>query len=68
MIGDILWLALLGAGVAIELLARLVPARFASLSQFASIVASRPLGRLLLALFWAFAGVHLFARYTIPRS
>jgi hypothetical protein len=31
-------------------------------------VASRRLGRLLLVLFWIFAGVHLFARYTIPRN
>jgi hypothetical protein len=68
VIGDILWFVLLGLSVTIEILARLVPARFATLSQFASGVASRPFGRLLLVLFWAFVGVHLFARYTIPRS
>ncbi len=68
MIGDVLWFALLGVGVALEVLARLVPARVATLAQLASGVASRRLGRLLLVLFWAFVGVHLFARYTLPRG
>ena len=68
MIGDILWFVLLGASVAIEILARLVPAKLASLTEFGSRVTSRRLGRVLLALFWAFVGVHLFARYTIPRG
>lgn len=67
MIGDILWFVLLGASVTIEILARLVPSRFATLTQFASSVATRRLGRLLLALLWMFVGVHLFARYTVPR-
>jgi hypothetical protein len=68
MIGDILWFVLLGASVTIEILARLVPARFATFTQLASSVASRRLGRLLLVLLWIFVGVHLFARYTIPRG
>jgi hypothetical protein len=66
VIGDILWFVPLGASVAIEILARLVPERFAALTDLASRVASGRLGPLLLILFWAFVGVHLFARYTIP--
>jgi hypothetical protein len=68
VIGDVLWFVLFGASVATETLARLVPARFATLADLASRAASRRLGRLLLILFWAFVGVHLFARYTIPHG
>jgi len=67
MIGDILWLVLLGACLAIEVLARLDPARSATLAQFGASVASRRVGRVLLVALWVFIGVHLFARYTLPR-
>jgi hypothetical protein len=67
MIGDVLWFVLLGACVLIEVLARRSPKRFATLSQFGTTVASRLLGRIVMVLVWLFVGVHLFARYTIPR-
>jgi hypothetical protein len=67
MIGNVLWFVLLGASVAVEVLARLYPQRFATLTQFGTKVASHLAGRLLLVLLWVFVGVHLFARYTIPR-
>jgi len=67
MIGNILWFVLIGASVVIELLARRIPTRFATLTQFLVNVASRRAGRFLLLLLWVFVGVHLFARYTIPR-
>jgi hypothetical protein len=67
MIGAVLWFVLLGACLAIEVLARLRPKRFATLAQFGMNVASRGVGRFILVLLWIFVGVHLFARYTIPR-
>jgi hypothetical protein len=67
VIGTILWFVLLGASVLLELLARLVPSRFSTISQFGASVASRRTGRVVLTLFWVFVGVHLFSRYTIPR-
>jgi hypothetical protein len=67
MIGNIAWFILLGACVLIEVLARRFPSRFATLAQFGTTIASRRIGRFLLVLVWLFVGVHLFARYTIPR-
>jgi hypothetical protein len=67
MIGTVLWFVLLGAGLAVEVLARLHPRKFATLTQLGTKVASRGVGRFLLVLLWIFVGVHLFARYTIPR-
>jgi hypothetical protein len=67
MIGNILWCILLGACVLIEILARRFPSRIATLFQFGTTVASRLVGRILMVLVWLFIGVHLFARYTIPR-
>jgi hypothetical protein len=68
VIGTVLWFVLLGGSLLLELLARLVPSRFSTLSQFGASVASLRTGRVLLILFWIFVGVHLFARYTIPRG
>jgi hypothetical protein len=67
VIGTVLWLVLLGAGLSIEVLARFNPATFATLAQLGTKVGSRRVGRLLLVLLWVFVGVHLFARYTLPR-
>lgn len=67
MIGTIAWLVLLGACVIIEFLARRYPTRISALSRFGATLASRRAALVLLVLFWVFVGVHLFARYTIPR-
>jgi Family of unknown function (DUF6186) len=68
MIGTVLWIVLLAACILIELLARRFPSRGATISQFGVAIASRRLGRIVLLLLWIFVGVHLFARYTIPRG
>ncbi len=65
MIGAVLWFVLLGAGLALEVLARLDPKRFATLAQCGAYLASHRVGRVVLVLLWVFVGVHLFARYTI---
>jgi hypothetical protein len=67
VIGNIAWLVLLGVSLLIEVRARHTPKRSATLGQFAAAIAARRSGRVLLVLFWLFVGVHLFARYTIPR-
>lgn len=61
------WLALLGASVLIEVLARLGRTRTPTLAQLGAALASRIPGRVLLILLWLFVGFHLFARYTIAR-
>ncbi|MFZ1063207.1 MAG: DUF6186 family protein [Acidimicrobiales bacterium] len=66
MYGTIAWLALFAASLALEVVARREPTRHKTLSSFLSPFASRRAGRCALLLFWGFAGVHLFARYTIP--
>ncbi len=65
MYGTVLWLALLGAGVTIELVAR-TQRRTATLSRFLQSIAARGVGRAALLAFWLFVGLHLFARYTLP--
>jgi hypothetical protein len=67
MIGTIAWLILLGACVVIELLARRYPTKISTLSLFGATLSSQWVARVILVLFWVFVGVHLFARYTIPR-
>jgi hypothetical protein len=62
-----LWVAILVAGIAIEVLARMRPNRVATLSRATSVVARRLSGRVILIALWIFVGFHLFARYTIPR-
>jgi hypothetical protein len=66
MYATIGWLVLLGAGLLIEVLGRLRPARISTLARLGAMLASRILGRVVLILIWIFVGVHLFARYTIP--
>ena len=68
MLGTILWVALLALCMLIELVGRLHPERVSTLSRAASLLATRIPGRVLLALLWMFVGLHLFARYTVPRS
>jgi len=60
------WIALLGASVLLEVLARFRSKRTPTLAQLGSTLALRIPGRVFLILLWIFVGVHLFARYTIP--
>jgi hypothetical protein len=61
------WLALLAAGLLWELYCNLVDGRWVSLARVGAVIARSRAGRLLLVAVWAFAGWHLFARYTLPR-
>jgi len=65
--GTVGWLALLALALLFELLARLHLTKTSTLGQFGATIASRLPGRVLLVLLWIFVGVHLFARYTLPR-
>lgn len=67
MIVTIAWIALLVASVAIELVSRRHPQRVATIEQTGARIATRLLGRAVLWIAWIFVGVHLFARYTVPR-
>jgi hypothetical protein len=60
------WIALLGVGVLIEVLSRLGKTRASSLARASALLATSVPGRLILIILWAFVGLHLFARYTIP--
>jgi hypothetical protein len=64
--GTIGWLALLGACLLVEVVARRDPANHSTLAAFTSLLASRRVGRGVLLVFWAFVGLHLFSRYTVP--
>jgi hypothetical protein len=66
MLATIGWTALLGAGVLIEVLSRLRLTRTPSLVRASALLATSLPGRVILILLWAFVGLHLFARYTIP--
>jgi len=66
MFGTVSWIALLGAGLVLELASRLGAVRTPNLAQTGAFVATRVVGRVALLLFWVFVGVHLFTRYTLP--
>jgi hypothetical protein len=66
MYATVIWLALLIAGVLIEVLGRLRPTRVSTLNRATSMLATRISGRAILILLWVFIGFHLFARYTVP--
>jgi hypothetical protein len=66
VIGTVCWLLLLAGGLGIELVARLGRTNAATLVRTCDLIAVRVFGRLMLLLFWAFVGVHLFTRYTLP--
>lgn len=66
MVVALAWLALLATGLTWELFSRDDPRRL-SLTRIAVALGSSRLGRLLLIVGWAFVGLHLFARYTLPR-
>lgn len=61
----ITWLTLLGGALGIELFGRLT-GRQSSLAHIATSLWAWPPGRLILLAVWAFAGWHVFARYTVP--
>ncbi len=64
MIGVGLWAAIASCAVLLELLARRT-GRWSTLGELGRRLASPRLGALCLLVFWAFAGWHLFSRYTI---
>jgi hypothetical protein len=66
MIGTICWLLLLGASIGVELFARVRTTSTTTLARTGSLLATRISARVLLVLLWAFVGLHLFARYTLP--
>jgi hypothetical protein len=65
MIGTIGWLALLASSLLLEILSRAGVLRTPALARSLALVGSSLGGRVLLALFWVFAGLHLFTRYTL---
>ena len=66
MATTIAWIVLLAAGVLWEIGGHLSHGRWTGLTALGAVVASRPLGTLVLIGIWAFIGWHLFARYTLP--
>jgi hypothetical protein len=68
VLATIAWIALLGVGVLIEVLTRLRVMRASSLVRASALLATSVPGRVILIILWAFVGLHLFARYTIPHG
>ncbi|HEV2426928.1 MAG TPA: DUF6186 family protein [Acidimicrobiales bacterium] len=66
MLGDLAWAAILTVAVALETGARL-GARWPTLDALAARISSARAGRIALYAAWLFVGLHLFARYTVPR-
>jgi hypothetical protein len=66
MIATICWLLLIVACLGVELFARFRNTNTTTLARAGSLLAARIYGRVLLLLLWAFVGLHLFARYTLP--
>jgi hypothetical protein len=62
-----LWWVLIGAGAAFELVARIRPTAIAPLAHLGARLASNLPLRVALWAGWIFVGLHLFARYTLPR-
>ena len=61
------WAALIIAAFLWEFCCRLAAHRWASLVDLAAVAARRRVGLLLVVAIWAFVGVHVFARYSLPR-
>jgi hypothetical protein len=66
MYGTAGWIAILVAGIALELASRLGAIKTPTLDRAGDLVATRVTGRVILILFWVFVGLHLFTRYTLP--
>jgi len=67
VIVTVAWVGLIVAVVVLEVLARRHGARLVPLERLAGRLWRRPLGRVVLLGLWAFVGVHVFTRYTLPR-
>jgi hypothetical protein len=65
MFGTIAWLVLLGAMAALEGFGRST-GRLLTPSALVARLSRRLPGRIVVFVFWAFVGWHLFARYTVP--
>jgi hypothetical protein len=63
----ILWWVLIGAGAAFEVAARVRPTLIVPLARLGARLASNVALRVALWVAWIFVGIHLFARYTLPR-
>jgi hypothetical protein len=68
MIGTLLWVAIGVLGVAWGLAARFGLTSWPGLGRVFGRIGARRTGRVVLLLVWAFLGVHVFARYTIPHA
>jgi len=68
VIGTVLWCAITVSGLAWELTCRISDGRWPGLREVGSALASSLPGRVALFALWVFVGVHLFARYTVPRG
>ncbi|HUY29551.1 MAG TPA: DUF6186 family protein [Acidimicrobiales bacterium] len=66
MAATIAWLALLAAAAAVEAASHVRGARWRGISSVVRDLSSRPVGRAALLGLWAFVGLHVFARYTLP--
>jgi hypothetical protein len=66
MVVSIAWGVLLGAALAWEGWCRLARPRWLGVTDLCVALARHPVGKLLLIAVWAFIGLHVFARYTLP--
>jgi hypothetical protein len=66
VIGTILWVAIVVVGVAWGVAARYGHTGWPGLGRVFNRIGARRTGRVVILLAWAFLGVHVFARYTIP--
>jgi hypothetical protein len=66
MVVALVWTALLVAALAWECWCRLARPRWLGVTEVCVATARHPVGRLLLIAVWAFVGLHVFARYTLP--
>jgi hypothetical protein len=66
MVVALMWTTLLGAALAWECWCRLARPRWLGVTEVCVATARHPVGRLLLIAVWAFVGLHVFARYTLP--
>jgi hypothetical protein len=66
MRGTLIWVVVLVVGGALEVASRLAPQRVIGLGSLIGRGWAHPIVRWGLLVLWAWAGWHLFARYTIP--
>ncbi|HVA08796.1 MAG TPA: hypothetical protein VNG12_18840 [Acidimicrobiales bacterium] len=66
MLGTTGWLVIAGAAIMWEAVCRASRGRFPGLGRTGSMLARRLPWRVVLIVLWMFAGLHLFARYTVP--